>query len=108
MKIALIQQKASQDINSNIEKGIASVKEAAFSGVNIVCFAELAFTPFYPQKPAGENILDLGYRPIDGRELPVASHVRKTLPSAAAVASPCAFAIEHETGEAFARGIEIE
>ncbi|MFC2082208.1 nitrilase-related carbon-nitrogen hydrolase [Bacteroidota bacterium] len=59
MKIALIQQKASQDIQSNIERGIASVKEAAANGANIVCFAELAFTPFYPQKPAGNNNLEL-------------------------------------------------
>lgn len=65
MKIALIQQKASHDINSNIDKGIASLKKAAFSGVNIVCFAELAFTPFYPQTPAGENIFDLA-EPIPG------------------------------------------
>jgi len=59
MKIALIQQKASQDIEINIEKGLASVREAAANGANIVCFAELAFTPFYPKRPAGNNILDL-------------------------------------------------
>jgi len=59
MKIALIQKKASQDIKINIEKGLASVREAAANGANIVCFAELAFTPFYPKRPAGNNILDL-------------------------------------------------
>ena len=59
MKIALIQQKASMDIEANINKGIIAVKEAAKNGANIICFAELAFTPFYPQKPAGENNLKL-------------------------------------------------
>ena len=53
MKIALIQQTASQDIKSNIDKAIHSAKEAAGNGANIICFAELAFTPFYPQKPFG-------------------------------------------------------
>jgi len=65
MKLALIQQKASQDIQSNISKGLASVKEAAANGADIVCFAELAFTPFYPQKPAGNNVLDLA-EPVPG------------------------------------------
>jgi N-carbamoylputrescine amidase len=59
MKIALIQQRASMDIEANIGKGIAAVKEAARMGANIICFAELAFTPFYPQKPAGGNNLNL-------------------------------------------------
>ena len=59
MKIALIQQKASDDVNANIKKAIHSVKDAAKNGANIICFAELAFTPFYPQTPAGKNKFDL-------------------------------------------------
>ncbi len=59
MKIALIQQKASHDIQANIKRGLASAREAAENGSNIVCFSELAFTPFYPQKPAARNIIDL-------------------------------------------------
>jgi len=59
MKLALIQQKASKDIEANINKGIASVKEAAKSGANIICFAELAFETFYPQKPSTGNNLEL-------------------------------------------------
>ena len=59
MKIALIQQIASKDIKSNIDKAVHSVKEAAGNGANIICFAELAFTPFYPQKPVGENKIKL-------------------------------------------------
>lgn len=65
MKIALIQQKASDDIQANINKGLASVCEAADNGSNIVCFSELAFTPFYPQKPGGTDILDLA-EPVPG------------------------------------------
>jgi len=59
MKIALIQQKASMDIEANINKGITAVKEAAKNDAKIICFAELAFTPFYPQKRAGKNNLQL-------------------------------------------------
>ncbi len=59
MKIALIQQKASKDIEANIDKGVSSVKEAAKNGANIICFAELAFTPFYPQKASTGKNLDL-------------------------------------------------
>ena len=59
MKIALIQQVASQDIKLNINKAVRSVKEAAGKRANIICFAELAFTPFYPQKPVGENKIKL-------------------------------------------------
>ncbi len=55
MKLALIQQKSSKDVTVNINKGVKSVREAAQNGANVICFAELAFTPFYPQKPAAEN-----------------------------------------------------
>ena len=65
MKIALIQQKASPDIQANIKRGLASAREAAENGSSIVCFSELAFTPFYPQKPAGKNFIDLS-EPIPG------------------------------------------
>ena len=59
MKIALIQQRAKNDIVANINKAVQSVKEAAGNGANIICFAELAFTQFYPQKPVGENKIKL-------------------------------------------------
>ncbi len=55
IKIALIQQSARDDIKLNIEKAQLSVKKAAAKGANIICFAELAFTPFYPQIPASNN-----------------------------------------------------
>lgn len=58
-KIALVQQHASHKIEQNIEAGIAAVKQAALNGAQIICFAELAFTRFYPQNPADENFLKL-------------------------------------------------
>jgi predicted amidohydrolase len=59
MKVALIQQTASDNKEKNIEKGLANVKEAASKGANIICFAELAFEKFYPQKPTTGNNLEL-------------------------------------------------
>ena len=41
MRIALIQQSASEDKSKNIKKGIIAVQEAAENGANIICFAEL-------------------------------------------------------------------
>ena len=65
MKIALIQQFSTQDIELNISKGLAAVRKAGENGADIICFSELAFTPFYPQKPAGSNILGLA-EPVPG------------------------------------------
>lgn len=52
MQIALIQQTASSDKAANLAKGLESMRLAAASGADMVCFAELAFEPFYPQRPA--------------------------------------------------------
>lgn len=49
MKIALIQQSCTDDKYHNLERGIQAAREAAEAGANIICFAELAFEPFYPQ-----------------------------------------------------------
>ena len=59
MKIALIQQPASENNFENLKKGLIAAKEAANNGANIICFAELAFTKFYPQYPSGKNNLKL-------------------------------------------------
>lgn len=58
-KIALIQQPASTDPKANLERGLIAAENAALAGANIICFAELAFAPFYPQDPAGDNVKDL-------------------------------------------------
>ncbi len=57
LKIALIQQQASKDKQNNIDRAIASLEKAAHQGAQLIAFAELAFTPFYPQRPAmGKNL----------------------------------------------------
>src|SRR5262249_11812709 len=53
MKIALVQQHASPDKTENIARGLRAFEAAAHAGAQLVCFAELAFEPFYPQSPTG-------------------------------------------------------
>jgi N-carbamoylputrescine amidase len=53
MKIALVQQKATHDRQANMERGVQALETAAENGADVVCFAELAFDRFHPQKPAG-------------------------------------------------------
>ena len=59
MKIALIQQKSSPDREANRQRGLEAVGEAAERGAQVVCFAELAFEPFYPQEEATAETLAL-------------------------------------------------
>jgi beta-ureidopropionase len=49
VKIALIQQHAGISVEDNVERGARSFVKAARDGAKLVAFAELAFTPFYPQ-----------------------------------------------------------
>lgn len=58
-KIALVQQAASADLAANLQRGLAATRAAAAAGANIVCFAELAFEPFYPQRPAADGFAEL-------------------------------------------------
>lgn len=55
MKIALIQQHATRDLDNNMKRGIAAFHEAAKSGADLIAFAELGFLPFLPQVPAGPD-----------------------------------------------------
>lgn len=59
MKIALIQQTADPDNSKNISKAVHNVQEAAANGANIICFSELAFSQFYPQRPSDGNNFEL-------------------------------------------------
>ncbi len=52
MRIALVQQRATDEKQANVERGLEAVDEAAAAGAKVVCFAELAFEPFYPQHRA--------------------------------------------------------
>jgi N-carbamoylputrescine amidase len=65
MKIALVQQHAGHDLRDNRRRGLDAVDAAAAGGAELVCFAELAFEPFYPQKRAGEEIAGLA-EPVPG------------------------------------------
>lgn len=52
-RIALVQQEADKDRRVNTERGLAAVRQAAGRGARLVVFPELAFSPFFPQRPAG-------------------------------------------------------
>lgn len=49
MKIALAQMKMCSDTNSNYQKSIQMITDAADSGADIICFPEIQLTPFFPQ-----------------------------------------------------------
>jgi len=57
LRIGLVQQHADADPAANRARGKAAFIEAARAGANLVAFAELAFTRFYPQVPAAAAIL---------------------------------------------------
>jgi N-carbamoylputrescine amidase len=65
VKIALVQQHATHDPEDNRERGRRAFLEAAGHGARLVAFAELAFSRFYPQVPAGPEIL-LRAEPVPG------------------------------------------
>ena len=65
IKVALVQQSASADKSENLARGLAATRAAAGNGANVICFAELAFEPFYPQHPGGNDVAELA-EPIPG------------------------------------------
>lgn len=65
VRIALVQQAASEDPAANRDRGLAAVRRASSEGAQIVCFAELAFTRFFPQKRAQASPLSLA-EPVPG------------------------------------------
>ena len=58
IRIALIQQHATEDKADNVARGLRAFEGAARAGAQVVAFAELAFEPFYPQRPASARSLD--------------------------------------------------
>ena len=52
MKIAMVQQRATEDKQENVRRGLAAMEHAARAGASLVGFAELAFERFHPQRPA--------------------------------------------------------
>ena len=65
MKLALVQQPATDDRQANRETGLAAVGDTASQGADVICFAELAFDPFYPQHHATPETLALA-EPVPG------------------------------------------
>lgn len=65
MHIALIQQHATRDKADNTARGLASLERAARDGAELVCYAELAFEWFHPQRPAAGDVGALA-EPLDG------------------------------------------
>lgn len=61
MKIALVQQTVSDDIDDNLSRGLAALEEAASNGAKLVAYAELAFEPFYPCRRSDGNHLALAH-----------------------------------------------
>ncbi len=65
MRIALVQQTAGADKAANVERGLTALAAAAADGAELVCFAELAFEPFWPQRPAAGDVAALA-EPVPG------------------------------------------
>lgn len=57
MRLALVQQPATDDLDDNLARGLAAFERAADAGADLVATAELAFTPFYPQRHATPQAL---------------------------------------------------
>lgn len=55
MKIALVQQHAIQDREDNIRRGTQAFKTAAENGAELIAFAELGFSRFFPQFPKASD-----------------------------------------------------
>ena len=49
MRIAVIQQHATSDIQDNVSRALSAMESASAQGAELAVFAELAFTRFYPQ-----------------------------------------------------------
>ena len=76
MKLALIQQAAGPDRKANVQTGIELAKKAAAAGAKLICFAELAFDQFYPQKPADADSLQVAVA-IPGPETEAFSEIAR-------------------------------
>jgi predicted amidohydrolase len=58
MKIALIQQHSSKDMNRNLKRGVDLFKKAAENGAQLISYAELSFSYFLPQNPINPKDLE--------------------------------------------------
>lgn len=65
MRLALIQQQPTHDLEVSVQRGVDALETAAENGADLVVYPELAFTPFYPQRRASEETLQQA-EPIPG------------------------------------------
>ncbi len=65
MKLALIQNLATTDLDGNLRRAVEATRTAASLGAGLVAFPELAFTPFYPQAPPSGDVRLLA-EPVPG------------------------------------------
>ncbi len=65
MRISLVQQQAGADKRANLERGLEAFERAAAAGAELVCYAELAFERFHPQRPATGDVRELA-EPVPG------------------------------------------
>lgn len=65
MRIALVQQHATVGRGDNLARGLVALEQAAAAGAELVCFAELAFERFHPQRPATGDVARLA-EPVPG------------------------------------------
>ena len=59
MRIAVIQQHATSNIQDNVSRALSAMESASAQGAQVAVFAELAFTRFYPQFHADDSISSL-------------------------------------------------
>jgi len=65
VRIGLIQQHSTINVAENLRRGLDAAMRAADQGAELVVFAELAFTPFYPQSPPTGDVRELA-EPVPG------------------------------------------
>ena len=69
MKIALAQMQMSQDIESNYQKSLCFIREAAEKGAQLVMFPEIQLTPFFPQyenEDASDYVITFNHQYVKG------------------------------------------
>jgi N-carbamoylputrescine amidase len=76
MKVALIQQHATTNVEDNIERAVVHFQKAAGEGAEVIAFAELAFLPFLPQRPVSPGDIDKA-ETIPGRTTKIFSDLSK-------------------------------
>ena len=78
MKLGLIQHHATADLARNLARAEDACRRAAGDGADLIAFPELAFTLFYPQKPATSDVRSLA-EPVPGPTTERFQHLAREL-----------------------------